>query len=251
MVQTLRLGPAGRASGGQAPERDAAGRDPGGGEREDRVRHQSEDGTRPGVDDRPRGLVSGQSAHPLTVPAQAGELQDGGQCMGAGYRMQEGNGAMGPRVQRTKRLLWLGILLVSVLRVAGVTAALEVGEPAPDFTLPSTIGEQISLSQFRGSNRCSWSSMERTSHPSERRICRPGRRTTASSRRCTCRSSGSAPTTPFPRRCSPTRSSSPTPAERQYAERHQGIRCPIRRARREERVPPYGRKDCQTVVLPH
>lgn len=57
---------------------------------------------------------------------------------------------MGPRVQRTKRLLWLGVLLVSVLRVAGVTAALEVGEPAPDFTLPSTIGEQISLSQFRG-----------------------------------------------------------------------------------------------------
>jgi hypothetical protein len=57
---------------------------------------------------------------------------------------------MGPRVQRTKRLLWLGVLLVSVLRVAGVTAALEVGEPAPDFTLPSTTGEQISLSQFRG-----------------------------------------------------------------------------------------------------
>ena len=57
---------------------------------------------------------------------------------------------MGPRVQRTKRLLWLGVLLVSVLRVAGVTVALEVGEPAPDFTLPSTTGEQISLSQFRG-----------------------------------------------------------------------------------------------------
>jgi AhpC/TSA family len=57
---------------------------------------------------------------------------------------------MGPRVQRTKRLLWLGVLLVSVLRVAGVTAALEVGEPAPDFTLPSTTGEKISLSQFQG-----------------------------------------------------------------------------------------------------
>ena len=57
---------------------------------------------------------------------------------------------MGPRVQQTKRLLWLGVLLVSGLRVAGVTAALEVGEPAPDFTLPSTTGEQISLSQFRG-----------------------------------------------------------------------------------------------------
>ena len=55
MVQTLRLGPAGGASGGQAPERDA-GRDPGGGEREDRVRHQSEDGTRPGVDIAPEVL---------------------------------------------------------------------------------------------------------------------------------------------------------------------------------------------------
>ena len=32
------------------------------------------------------------------------------------------------------------MLLVSVLGVAGVTAALEVGEPAPDFTLPSTTG---------------------------------------------------------------------------------------------------------------
>jgi peroxiredoxin len=44
----------------------------------------------------------------------------------------------------------LGVLLASVLGVAGVTAALEVGEPAPDFTLPSTMGEKISLSQFRG-----------------------------------------------------------------------------------------------------
>ena len=57
---------------------------------------------------------------------------------------------MGPRAQQTKSLLWLGVLLVSMLGVAGVTAALEVGEPAPDFTLPSTTGEQISLSQFRG-----------------------------------------------------------------------------------------------------
>jgi hypothetical protein len=64
--------------------------------------------------------------------------------------MQEGDGAMGPRTQRMKSLLWLGVLLVSMLRVAGVTVALEVGEPAPDFTLPSTMGEKISLSQFQG-----------------------------------------------------------------------------------------------------
>jgi peroxiredoxin Q/BCP len=32
----------------------------------------------------------------------------------------------------------------------GVSTALEVGEEAPDFTLPSTLGEEISLRQFRG-----------------------------------------------------------------------------------------------------
>ena len=44
----------------------------------------------------------------------------------------------------------LGMLLAGVLVLAGVAAALEVGEQAPDFTLPSTTGEKISLSQFLG-----------------------------------------------------------------------------------------------------
>jgi hypothetical protein len=66
------------------------------------------------------------------------------------YVRQKGDGAMRPRTQHTKSLLWLGVLLVSMLRVAGVAVALEVGEPAPDFTLPSTTGEKISLSQFQG-----------------------------------------------------------------------------------------------------
>ena len=57
---------------------------------------------------------------------------------------------MGMGAQYTRSLVWLGVLLVSVLGGAGVTVALEVGEPAPDFTLPSTTGEKISLSQFRG-----------------------------------------------------------------------------------------------------
>ena len=57
---------------------------------------------------------------------------------------------METRAQHTKSLLWLGVLLVSVLGLARVPTALEIGEPAPDFTLPSTTGGQISLSQFRG-----------------------------------------------------------------------------------------------------
>jgi peroxiredoxin len=45
---------------------------------------------------------------------------------------------------------WCGLLLAGVLVVAGVAPAVEVGEQAPDFTLPSTLGEPISLSQFQG-----------------------------------------------------------------------------------------------------
>ena len=43
-----------------------------------------------------------------------------------------------------------GVLLVGMAAMANVSTALEVGEKAPDFTLPSTTGEAISLSQFRG-----------------------------------------------------------------------------------------------------
>jgi peroxiredoxin len=42
------------------------------------------------------------------------------------------------------------MLLAGVLGVVSVATALEVGQQAPDFTLPSTTGEKISLSQFRG-----------------------------------------------------------------------------------------------------
>jgi hypothetical protein len=38
-------------------------------------------------------------------------------------------------------------MLASLLMVPGVALPLEVGGQAPDFTLPSTTGEQISLSQ--------------------------------------------------------------------------------------------------------
>jgi peroxiredoxin Q/BCP len=39
---------------------------------------------------------------------------------------------------------WLG------LAVASEVAALELGKAAPDFSLPSTNGDTISLKQFRG-----------------------------------------------------------------------------------------------------
>jgi peroxiredoxin Q/BCP len=42
------------------------------------------------------------------------------------------------------------LTLASLLLVTGVALPVEVGEQAPDFTLPSTTGEPIRLSQFRG-----------------------------------------------------------------------------------------------------
>jgi hypothetical protein len=51
--------------------------------------------------------------------------------------------------KHTQHLVVLGVLLASVWGGAGVATALEVGEQAPDFTLPNTTGETVSLSQFR------------------------------------------------------------------------------------------------------
>jgi cytochrome oxidase Cu insertion factor (SCO1/SenC/PrrC family) len=44
----------------------------------------------------------------------------------------------------------LFLLLITMLIGSAVAAAVEVGEPAPDFTLQSTTGKSISLSQFKG-----------------------------------------------------------------------------------------------------
>jgi len=51
---------------------------------------------------------------------------------------------------RRKNLFLSGVLLIGMLGVTSMAAAVEIGEKAPDFTLPSTMGEKISLSQFQG-----------------------------------------------------------------------------------------------------
>jgi hypothetical protein len=63
-------------------------------------------------------------------------------------------------MQRREAMEWRRPCISNVVLVAMIlacllvgireTAALEVGEKAPDFTLPSTLGTEISLSQFRG-----------------------------------------------------------------------------------------------------
>ena len=57
---------------------------------------------------------------------------------------------MSGRPPGVARLILVSTMLASLLLVTGVALALEVGEQAPDFTLPSTMGEPISLRQFRG-----------------------------------------------------------------------------------------------------
>jgi hypothetical protein len=51
---------------------------------------------------------------------------------------------------RIKSLFLSSVLLAGVLSGARLATAVEVGEKAPDFTLPSTTGKDISLSQFQG-----------------------------------------------------------------------------------------------------
>jgi hypothetical protein len=56
------------------------------------------------------------------------------------------------RVMRTTAKMFLGILLLGALEAAALpgASALEIGKPAPDFTLPSTTDQDVSLRQFRG-----------------------------------------------------------------------------------------------------
>ena len=53
-------------------------------------------------------------------------------------------------IKHRKRLLVLGLLVSGLFAMARVSWALDVGEKAPEFTLPATTGGKISLNQFRG-----------------------------------------------------------------------------------------------------
>ena len=57
---------------------------------------------------------------------------------------------MGMRPKYTRSLYLFVVLLAGVLAGAGAVTALEVGEKAPDFLLPSTMGGMTSLSMFQG-----------------------------------------------------------------------------------------------------
>jgi hypothetical protein len=57
---------------------------------------------------------------------------------------------MGRLRKHMRGLSLLSALLAAGLLVAAIATAVEIGEQAPDFTLPSTTGDKISLSQFRG-----------------------------------------------------------------------------------------------------
>jgi len=54
--------------------------------------------------------------------------------------------------QVTKDFARMVVFVAVLLLGVQATTALEVGDPAPDFTLPSTMGGPITLSQFRGKN---------------------------------------------------------------------------------------------------
>ena len=51
---------------------------------------------------------------------------------------------------KPKSLPLMGLLLLGLLGTTAVSSAVEVGEKAPEFSLASTTGLDISLSDFRG-----------------------------------------------------------------------------------------------------
>ena len=62
------------------------------------------------------------------------------------------NSARGAAAARERFTNFLrgALLAVFLLAGAGPAIAIEVGEAAPDFTMPSTMGGNVSLSDYRG-----------------------------------------------------------------------------------------------------
>ena len=52
--------------------------------------------------------------------------------------------------KQTVNWFFIGLLLASELILGRLAWAVDVGDKAPDFTLPSTNGVDISLSDFKG-----------------------------------------------------------------------------------------------------
>ena len=57
---------------------------------------------------------------------------------------------MNRQAKHLRRLLRLSLGLAVMLVLAATVAAVEIGQPAPDFSLTSTSGDTVSLSQFKG-----------------------------------------------------------------------------------------------------
>lgn len=57
---------------------------------------------------------------------------------------------MGKLTKRRKSFWFLGLLLFGLLGTARASSAIDIGDKAPDFSLPATTGGKISLSEFRG-----------------------------------------------------------------------------------------------------
>lgn len=57
---------------------------------------------------------------------------------------------MGKFTNCQKSLCVLGLALLALLGTTKLSWPLDVGDQAPDFSLPATTGGKISLSQFRG-----------------------------------------------------------------------------------------------------